>query len=191
MKIVKKIWSIASKILIAILIFFMVLVLVMKMSGKNPSIFGLNLYYIATPSMEPSLEVGDIIISKNVKDYSKLKVNDVITYQGEVGSYSGKLITHQIIEIKEKDGKYIFITKGTKEGASVDPDVREDQVVSKMVCEVPLLGKVVTLMNNKVVFFFVIIVPLAVMLVCECINVVKIAKDDENETDEKQDENNV
>lgn len=191
MKIVKKVWSIVSKILIACLIFFMGFILVMKISGKNPSIFGLNIYYIATPSMEPTLEVGDIIVSKNVKDYSKLKVDDVITYKGEVGSYSGKLITHQIIEIKENDGTYTFITKGTKEGATVDPEVSEDQVVSKMLFEVPLLGKVVTLMNNKVVFFFVIIVPLVVMLFFECVNVVKIYKKEDNEVDEKQNEVNI
>lgn len=186
MKIIKKIWSIISKVLIAVLIFFMGFILVMKMRGENPSIFGLNIYYIATPSMEPTLEVGDIIVSKNVKDYSKLKVDDVITYKGEVGSYSGKLITHQIIDIKENNGVYTFITKGTKEGATVDPEVREDQVVSKMLFEVPLLGKIVTLMNNKVVFFFVIIVPFAVMLFFECINVVKICKKEEVDSNEEQ-----
>lgn len=186
MSIVKKIWSIVSKILIGLLIFTMVMVLVMKISGKNPSIFGLNLYYIATPSMEPSLKVGDIIVSKNVKDVSKLEVHDVITYKGEVGSYNGKLITHELIKIIEEDGKYTFITKGTKEGATVDPEVSEDQVLSVMLFEVPLLGKLITLLNNKIVFFVFIIIPLAIMLVYEVANLMKIFKTEEEEVIEDE-----
>lgn len=186
MKIVKKTWAIVSKIIIGVLIVLMIVVLGMKISGNNPRIFGLNLYYIATPSMEPTLEVGDIILCKKASDYSKLEVGDVITYKGEVGSYKGKLITHQIIEIKENDGVYTFITKGTKEGATVDPEVSEDQVVSKMICKVPLLGKVVTLLNNKIVFFIVIIIPLVVMLVHESINIVKICKKEDEEIDDEE-----
>lgn len=185
-KILKKIWSIVSKVLIGLLIILMISVLVMKIKGNNPSILGFNLYYIATPSMEPSLEVGDIIMSKKVKNYSDLEINDIITYKGEVGSYKGKLITHQIIDIKEENGAYTFITKGTKEGAKVDPEVSQDQVLSVMLFEIPLLGKIVTLMNNKIVFFIFIIVPLAVMLVLEVINLTKAFKKEEDIIDEEQ-----
>lgn len=187
MNVLKKIWSIVSKILVGLLIVLMIFVLVMKIKGENPSILGFNLYYIATPSMEPTLEVGDIIVSKNVKDVSKLEVYDVITYKGQVGSYKGKLITHQIIEVKENDGHYSFLTQGTKEGAAVDPEITEDQVVSVMLFEIPLLGKIMKVLNNRVVFFIFIIVPLAVMLVYEVINLTKAFKQEEEDViDETQ-----
>ena len=47
-----------------------------------------------------------------------------------------------IVDIKENNGTYTFLTKGTKEGATLDPLVSEHQVVSVMLFEVPLLGKV-------------------------------------------------
>ncbi len=183
----KKILSILQKVLIGLFILLMVSVLVMRLKGNNPHIFGYSLYVIISPSMEPSLEVGDVILSKKIKDYSDLEVNDVVTYRGEVGSYKDKIITHQIIEIIEADGHYRFKTQGTKEGAQVDPEISEDQLISKMLFEVPLLGSFMSLMNNRIVFFFVIIVPLAVMLVLEFKNFVKVLKTEEEEEDEIED----
>lgn len=182
MKMLKKILSVTSKVLIGLLMILMILTLVLRISGSNFKLFGLNVYYIATPSMEPDLKVGDVILSKNVKDYSKLEIGDIISYNGEEGSYRGKLITHQIIDIKEENGKYIFITKGTNENSTVDPDVREDQVVSKMLFEIPLIGKLVKLLANKFAFFFILIIPLAVMLVFEIIHLFKVF----NEKEEKK-----
>ena len=140
-KVIVKIWDVIKTILVVAMIGVTASLLVMKIMGDTPSIMGYNLYYIATPSMEPTLEVGDIILSKEVTDYSKLKEHDVITYQGEVGSYAGKLITHEIIEVIEhEDGSITFLTKGTNPSASVDPEIRADQVRTKMVCEIPFLA---------------------------------------------------
>lgn len=188
MKIMKKILPIIKTTLVVLLISIMVFVLAMRITGNNPSILGFNLYYIATPSMEPDLKVGDIILSKNVKDYSKLEIHDVVTYEGKVGSYANKLITHEIVDIKEENGKYSFLTKGIKEGATVDPEISEEQVKSKMLCKIPLLGQVVKLFNNRIVFFLCIIIPLSIMLVYEVANLVKISKseDDEGVENEKK-----
>ena len=190
MQIVKKILSVTSKILIALLMLIMILTLILRISGSKFNLFGLNVYYIATPSMEPDLKVGDVILSKNIKDYSKLEIGDIISYNGEEGSYKGKLITHQIIDIKEENGKYIFITKGTNKNSTVDPDVREDQVVSKMLFEIPLIGKLVKLLSNKYAFFFILIVPLAIMLVFEFKNLFKIFKEEDEEEKKKEEVEN-
>ena len=52
------------------------------------------------------------VFSKSVDDASELKVGDVITYNGEVGTVKGKSITHKIIEIRDENGKLIFVTQG-------------------------------------------------------------------------------
>lgn len=189
MPIVKRIWSVVSKVLIALLILIMILTLVMRISGNKINILGINIYYIVTPSMEPTLKVGDMILSVNVKDYSKLEVHDVITYKGEVGSYKGKLITHEIIDIEEKEGKYTFTTKGTN-NQDPDPLVSEEQVVAKMLFEIPFLGKIVTLLRNRIVFFFVLIVPLAIMLVFETKDLFQAFKKSDEKEDESIEEQN-
>ena len=180
----KMIWSILKNTLLVVLVLFTILLLTMKIMGDRPTLFGYNLYYIVSPSMEPSLEVGDIILSKEVKDPSTLQVHDVITYKGEVGSFSGKLVTHELIEIKEhSDGSLSFLTKGTKEGAIVDPEIRSDQVVSKMIFEIPLLGKIMQLLSNQIVFFIFVIIPLVVCLFIEIVHLINVirGKDEEDE----------
>ncbi len=185
----KKILSVLQKVLIVVFILIMVNVLIMRVKGQTPNIFGYSLYIIVTPSMEPELKVGDIILSKKINDYSDLELHDVVTYKGLEGSYKGKIITHQIIEIIEEEGHYSFITQGTKEGAPIDPKIDESQLISKMLFEIPLLGSIITFLSNRIVFFFVIIIPLAVMLVLEFKNFVKILKTEEEEDIYENDEN--
>lgn len=181
-KVIGKIWDVIKTILVVAMIAITASLLVMKIMGDTPSIMGYNLYYIATPSMEPSLEVGDIILSKEVKDYTELKEHDVITYQGEVGSYAGKLITHEIIQVNvHDDGSITFLTKGTKPSAQVDPEIRADQVRTKMICEIPFLGDIMNIINHPVGFLIIIVVPLGITFIGEIVNLKNVIKNDEEE----------
>ena len=190
----KKALGIISNVLKNIIVVIMIVItaslLIMKLMGDTPSVLGYNLYYIATPSMEPTLEVGDIILSKEVKDIDKLEVHDVVTYLGEVGSYKGKLITHEIIEIIiNDDGTKSFITKGTNPSSVADPMIDADQIKTVMVFEVPLLGDLMKVINHPAGFLIIIIVPLSICLFGEIKNLVKVFK--EEKTEEKKNEENV
>ena len=187
----KKVLGIIGNVLRNILIVLMIVVtgslLIMKLMGDTPSILGYNLYYIATPSMEPSLEVGDIILSKEVKDVDELKVHDVITYYGEEGSFRGKLITHEIIEvIINDDGTRSFITKGTNPSSVPDPMIDEDQVRTIMVFEVPLLGDLMQVINHPAGFLILIILPLGICLFGEIKNLLKVIKEEKKEVNENE-----
>ena len=187
MKIFKKILNILKNILAGVLIVIAASLLIIRMMGDTPRIFGYTLYYIVSPSMEPTLEVGDIILSKEVKDPSTLEIGDVVTYQGKEGSFAGKLVTHQIVEINEnEDGTLVFRTKGTKEGAVIDPAITADQIDSIMIFEVPLLGKIMQVLNTQAGFFFLLVIPLTVCLVIEIMNFVKILKNDDVGGDEDE-----
>lgn len=184
--ILKKIFNIIKYALVAVMIVITVSLFVMKLSGDTPSIFGYSFYYIATESMEPDLEVGDIILSKEINDVSTLKIGDVVTYQGEVGSYANKLITHQIIEIKNINGEISFITQGTHPSATVDPEVSSDQIVSKMIFEIPLMGKLMKVINTPIGFLILIALPLAICLISEIKNFVESCKKDDDENQETE-----
>lgn len=187
MKIVKKILSVISTSLTIVLVGIMVVVFVNKLSGNTPNVFGYSFYRIATDSMTPSLEVGDIILSKKVSDYSSLEVDDVITYNCEKGKLAGMSITHRIIEVNEEDGKYSFLTQGTKQGATVDEyPVLEHQIEAKMVCKIPLLGSLVTLLLKPYVFLIIIVVPLCVCLIIEVRKLIVIYKTKEEEVEDEE-----
>lgn len=186
-KVLAKIWNVLKTLVVVLMIFITVSLFIMKLAGDTPTFFGYNLYYIVTESMEPDLEVGDIILSKEVTDYSSLEIGDVITYQGEVGSYANKLITHQIIDIDASNpNNIIFTTKGTNPMSTVDPLIEQDQIVSKMVFEIPLLGKLMQLINKPIGFILLIVIPLAICLFKEIKNFIETLNNKEEDEEESE-----
>lgn len=134
---IKKIFGYA---LVLILVVVLIYVLVARVTGETPSMFGFSMLRVSSESMEPELNVGDIILVKEVEPET-LNKGDVITYNGEEGPVAGKLITHQIVsEPYEKDGVYYFTTRGIKPGALDDPEIDDTQIHGKVLCKIPLVG---------------------------------------------------
>lgn len=161
----KRIVSVLSTALLVITFLLVVLLVITRIQGKTPQFFGYQLLRISSSSMSPKLEVGDVIISKSI-DASTLKPGDVITYNGEYGSYDGKLITHEVIaEPYEADGKLYFKTMGIANGY-IDPEISEDQIVGKMLRTSTVLSAVYGFFVTPYGLFTVLSV-LAVFLVTE------------------------
>ncbi len=113
---------------------------IQRISGGNTGIFGYSVYRVSSGSMEPTLSVGDVILSKKI-NANTLEIGDIITYNGSEGSYAGKTITHQIVDIEVTNGERVFTTKGISSPLN-DPVVYESQILGIMVCEIPLVGVV-------------------------------------------------
>lgn len=69
-----------------------------------PKIFGVQVFAVATGSMEPSYHVGSLVFTKKTAP-EKIKQGDCITYQWE-----GETITHRVIRVENE--KKQFITQG-------------------------------------------------------------------------------
>ena len=112
---VKKVFKGIGKALsIALIVFGVILIIflvVSKVQGNPPTLFGHQMYFIRTGSMSDYLVPGDIIFSKTY-DGGELRAGadgDVVTYFGEVDGKRA-MITHRVIEV---DGDTV-ITKGNK-----------------------------------------------------------------------------
>lgn len=138
----KKLKNILSAVILLITFALVIMLVVTKIQGNVPELFGYQILRVSSSSMTPTLEVGDIILSKSVDDVTELKVGDIITYRGEVGGYAGKTITHEVtVEPYESGGKFYLQTMGIANGYA-DPEISEDQVIGKMVCTLPVLSSV-------------------------------------------------
>lgn len=119
-----------------------------KVSNKPyANIFGYTFFEVATGSMEPTIDVGDVII---VKVTNEVNENDII-----VCNKDNAFITHRLIRIEEEN----FITKG-------DANNTEDEPMNKS----DLVGKVVNIIPNfslwkKVIFTPQVIIPIFIMLI--------------------------
>lgn len=179
----KKIKNIFSAIILLITFILVIVLVFAKINGESPEFFGYRLLRISSPSMEPELKTGDIILSYRVDEILTVKNGDIITYNGEVGEYTGKMITHQVTTAPYlSNGKYYLQTKGIA-NSSPDPEISENQVVGKMVTRLSLLTAVYSFFATPW-GLFVILGFLAVLFVNEVFALRQLVKEnDDEETD--------
>lgn len=125
LKIVNKIFQIFIDFLVfivTILILFSLykLVSIKVLHKPYANTFGYSIFEIATGSMEPTLNVKDLIIVKITKDVS---VNDIVTYIEE-----DNLITHRVISINGDN----LTTQGDANN-SIDNNIKKDAIIGKTV----------------------------------------------------------
>jgi len=123
-------------------------------------------FIVQSGSMEPAIKMGSVVMVKPEKDY---KIGDVITF----GPYSKKRAptTHRIYDIKVQGGKPIYITKGDANNAPDQKEVRERDIVGKVLFSVPYLGYAVDFAKKPVGFMLIVIVPAIIIIYDEVKNI--------------------
>ena len=133
---IKKIWNLITSVLIG-------LVALLAVALVGVRVFGLDVYVVLSPSMEPAYMTGSVIYVKEV-DTDQLKVNDPITFY-----LSGDTIaTHRIIEVTEVNGQTAFRTQGDANELEDAAAVLVSQVVGKPIFTIPYMGYLVTYIHS-------------------------------------------
>lgn len=178
----RKLRKIIGTSVLVIFIVALIFVLIARISGVTPSLFGYSLLRVETGSMEPELKVGNILLVKKIDDPSTLKKGDVITYYGQETPVKGDLVTHQIYEEpREENGKYYFVTKGLR-NTLPDPEFDDSQLFGKVQYKIPLLGTLYDFFSKP----FGLIAFAAVMLIAfgaEVFNLINIIRNKDEDID--------
>ena len=104
-KILKIIGNILYAIIFIIVLFILIIAILQRTTNNEITLFGYRIFVVATGSMVPEYEVGDVLVSKEV-DPSTIQVGDDIVYQGKEGSFKDKIVTHQVIMIEKENENY-------------------------------------------------------------------------------------
>lgn len=181
-KIFKRTTEIIAVVLVVFLIGAVISVFVQKAQGKEPSVFGLRIYYILTDSMEPNIKVGDLILCKSFDgDRETLKKDDIVTFIEDDGALAGQPITHRIQKAPyEENGTWYIVTKGDNAPSADNPTPISD-VRSVYSRNMPVLTFIYKIISNIFGFIFIIVLPLLALLVLQVIRLVKSS----NATDKK------
>lgn len=189
----KKIFSIITTIIKIICIIALILLIAVlalqRFSNNEIAVGGFRIFNVATGSMVPKYNVGDVLIIKEV-DTNKLEVGDDITYLGEVGTFKDRVVTHQIVRIEETVGGRIFYTKGIANDTE-DPQITADQIYGKVIYKCVLISLLTKLMNNLTAFYIIIFIPFALLIFLQIKDYLADKKEDNNEEDEEDIDNEL
>lgn len=125
-------------------------------SNETPSVIGIKTFVIISGSMEPELQIGDIVLIKKCEE-TELQIGDIISFR------SGEsVITHRINNIIDNNGKIQYETKGDNNNISDRNYIKYEDIEGKLISKIPLLGKITLLLKNKMIiiltllFFYII-----------------------------------
>lgn len=119
---------------------------------KTPNVFGLYFFNIISGSMQPTIQINDIIITKECK-IDELREGDVITFLQDK-----KIISHRIVQVINKREDRVFVTKGDNNQIVDDIYVEEEQIYGKVIGYIPKIGKFIQYIQNKAGFIQVAII---------------------------------
>lgn len=176
--------------LIVALTFAVVYFLSTKISGGIPSMFGYSVLRVSSGSMEPLLDVGDVILSREVSDAEELQIGDVVTYYGS-GALDGYFITHEVIKApyENDEGVIMLQTKGVANEIA-DREIPFSKVHSQMICKLPFLSAVFDVFFSP--WGLLIFIGLIILIFLdEIINIIKYLAYGERATDEGADINEI
>lgn len=172
--------KIVSGISIAIVILAMVVIIMGTIAirqGKLMNAFGYSYSIVASPSMEPAIKTGAIIISKHV-DFEDLEVNDVVIYRSEKFN---RYIVHRVI--RKVDGELEM--KGDNNSSIDEEYVNPDNYYGKVIFSgFAFLGKVI--LQSQSLILGIIVLLFALYLVIEVKDLGSIIKTAKKEKEQER-----
>ena len=145
MKVLK---TLGQVVLFAILIFFILLNI---LSMNNKSLFGFRIYRVISGSMQPALQIGDVIIIKEANNYAE---KDIITYDNGLTT-----ITHRIKSINGDE----IITEGDANDAP-DKPITKDRILGKYFFRISTFSVFSIMLTGKTIYLIMMLVLFAIVL---------------------------
>lgn len=148
-----KIYKIIYIFLLILLIYNSVLIIQsLAFPNKTPNVLGIKTYIIASGSMKPKLNIGDIAIVKNTNT-NDLAEGDIISYrEGHI------VVTHRIDSVIKTNNDIKFQTKGDNNNTADKNLVNKIDIEGKMIGKIPYLGYVLLALQNKYVIIGIILI---------------------------------
>ena len=169
--ILKMIAKILSWVLLVLLVLVAGLLIYNIVSSKIYEIRGqkyepeIALYTIISPSMEPNINVYDVVVTKKVKDFSTIKEGDVITFISTSTLGEGLTITHRVKDVVKTDDDIKFRTQGDNNQIPDSSLASSKNVLGKVLFKVPWVGHIQFFLQSKGGWLFALLIP-AMIIVC-------------------------
>jgi len=126
------------------------------------NIGGIMMFRVVTGSMEPTIPVGALLVTKEV-DINTIQLNDIICFRTQVSEIWGKIVTHRVVGVLETEwGGILLETKGDANLVMDGYFVDSTNFVGKVIWHTgdgSVLANVISLFTSKIGFLGCIVFP--------------------------------
>lgn len=129
---------------------FYVMIMQVVFKKDLPKVFGFTQAVVVSGSMQPAIEVGDLLILREQKEY---RVDDIITFR-----WNNSLVTHRIIAI---DGDRV-VTKGDSNNVTDEP-IEMSQIEGKVILCISGAGKLIFFLKTPLGILLMIIAAILII----------------------------
>ncbi len=171
--------SVLVTVLLILAVLLCLYVVIQVLSNGFVNFGGFMMFRVVTGSMEPTIPVGALLVTKQV-DIESIRLDDIICFRTQEAEIWGKIVTHRVVGIFEGlDGRPLLETKGdanlVMDGFLVD----QRNFVGKVMWHTgdkSVLSSVFSFFTNKVGFLGCIVFPcllLAGLVLKDCVGNIK------------------
>ena len=133
-------------------------------SGSNKKDL-FSAYTIVSPSMVPTINVLDVVVTMRIDKPENVKKGDIVTFNSTDYRYSGVLVTHRIVDIeKTSNGEYLFTTKGDNNNTQDSSRISFNEIYGRVLFRIPKIGYIQYYLSSILGWVAIIIAP-AVMII--------------------------
>ena len=129
-----------------------------KSPDSAPNIFGYKIFTIISRSMEPEINIDDVIFVKECNE-KEIFMGDIITFE-----INDEIITHRVVNIEKHKDEIIYTTKGDSNKFTDVNQVEFWQIKGKYIWKIPKMGKLFNFLRNKYVFGVIIFLLLIILI---------------------------
>lgn len=159
-----KLLRVVSALVTVVLILAVILCIYIVFQLMNPgsvSFGGHMMFRVVTGSMEPTMSVGTLLMTKQV-DIESIQIDDIVCFRTYDAMIYGSVVTHRVVDILQDGNGILLQTKGDANPVADGYFVSQENLVGKVVWYTDnnsILNTIFSFLSNKVGFLGCIVFP--------------------------------
>ena len=154
-------------------------------SGSNKKDL-FSAYTIVSPSMVPTINVLDVVVTMRVNSPEDIEKGDIVTFNSTDYRYSGVLVTHRIVDIeKTSNGEYLFTTKGDNNNTQDSSRISFNEIYGRVLFRIPKIGYIQYYLSSILGWVAIIIAPAVMIIGYDIYKLIKTIRSSDKEDKNK------
>lgn len=182
---------VAVNMLLILTVVFCMTVVLQVMNRGYASIGGYSMFRVVTGSMEPTISVGALLVSKETP-IGEIGIGDVVTFRTKEQAIYGETVTHRVVgRFYGQDGTLFLETRGDANAVSDGHLVSEENLIGKVVWytgKENVLSKFSSMLMTRNGFFIFVLFPIIIFASLIMKDSVKSIRKEINQMKREQDE---